>query len=230
MLKVSGVAGAPGSLFHQPSLDAWLDYYDLTGTTFESDLDALRAVMVAARAKGRGTTDVFGLRMQRGSFAFFMDQLDRLYPGCGSDVERIEAAFGPTRFLYLKRDDKLGQAISRVIAEQTGLWHRASDGTEMERLAPPQQPEYDPAAIAGHLAELNALEAEWEAWFAQEAIAPLRLTYEALSDAPRATLGAVLGSLGLDPALADDVDIPTAKLADETSMQWRERYALEAVA
>ena len=32
------------------------------------------------------------------------------------------------------REDKVGQAISRLKAEQTGLWHKFSDGTERERL------------------------------------------------------------------------------------------------
>ena len=33
------------------------------------------------------------------------------------------------------RENKLAQAVSLIKAEQTGLWHIAPDGTELERVA-----------------------------------------------------------------------------------------------
>lgn len=70
---------------------------------------------------------MFGLRLQRDSFAFFTDQLGLLQPTFASDRERMEAVFGKTRFIYLKREDHLDQAISRLRAQQTGLWHQKAD-------------------------------------------------------------------------------------------------------
>ncbi|MDX8350726.1 Stf0 family sulfotransferase, partial [Cognatiyoonia sp. IB215446] len=124
LLAETKVAGNPGSLFHKPSIDAWLDYYDLDTTEFATRRELLDGVFGAATARGKGETEVFGLRLQRGSFAFFMDQVRFLYPDSASDVDRIKAAFGPTLFIYLSREDKLDQAISYIRAEQTGLWHR----------------------------------------------------------------------------------------------------------
>lgn len=227
LLAATGVAGHPNSHFHVPSLEGWLEAYALDRAAFATEPDALRAVVARAIARGRGDTDVFGVRVQRRSFAFFLEQLGRLHPGLDSDVARIEAAFGRTLFISLRREDKVAQAVSRVIAMQTGLWHRHADGRELERLAPPAPAVYDAAAIAEVMAEQDALDAGWAAWFAQEGLTPLALTYEGLSADPARGLAQVLAALGLDPALAEGVATPTAKLADATNADWAERFRRE---
>ncbi|MGB3147903.1 MAG: Stf0 family sulfotransferase, partial [Paracoccaceae bacterium] len=155
LLSATGVAGMPDSHFHVPSLDGWLKEYDLEDAIFASREAAIRAIIDAALACGMANTNIFGLRMQRGSFGFFMEQLALLSPKSMSDVERIESVLGQTEFIHLSRPDRVGQAISRLRAEQTGLWHRHADGSELERLAPPKEPHYDPGAIARHIEELS---------------------------------------------------------------------------
>ena len=158
LLEETGRLGNPNSHFHNPSLFSWLETYELHNVNFSSKQEALSAIFGAAIARGTGDTGVFGLRLQRGSFEFFMQQTSMLYSGMQSDVERIQAAFGHTQFVYLTRPNKLDQAISRVKAIQTGLWHKAADGTELERLSEPQEPYYDAAAISHHLTELTELD------------------------------------------------------------------------
>ena len=230
LIDATGKAGHPDSHFHDPSLDRWLQEYGLGGERFASREDALRAVFACARERGAGDTGIFGLRMQRASFAHFIEQAERLYPGRSCDVERIEAAFGPTLFVHLRRDDKLAQAVSRVMAEQTGLWHRKADGSELERLAPARAPRYDRAAIARHMAELTTLDAEWERWFAREGLAPLRVRYDALADAPQATLAHFMDALGLDPGPARRVQPPTARLAGPENREWIARFIAQTAA
>jgi LPS sulfotransferase NodH len=227
MLEATNIAGRPGSHFHVPSLERWLTVYDLNDIEFSSRRDALGAVFKAAIARGMGGTNVFGLRMQRESFDYFMQQLALHAPGQMSDSERIGVAFGPTLFIHLSRPDRVGQAISRLRAEQTGLWHRRADGTELERLKPPQAAHYDAGAIARYMAEQAGLDEAWERWFEREGLTPLRLSYEALASDPQQVLAEVLSGLGLDPAVARSVEVPTAKLADEESQKWRKRFAAE---
>ena len=224
MLSATKVAGAPDSHFHQPSLTDWLGAYDLTGSGFASRRDTLEAVFSAAMARGKGKTDIFGLRMQRGSFAFFIEQLTTLFPGGFSDVERIGAAFGRTLFIHLHRADVLGQAISRLRAEQTGLWHVRADGSDLERLPPTRVTGYDPDAIVAHMCEIAALNDAWKQWFDLNAIAPLVINYDALSHHPQTSLAEILEALGLDATIAQSVAPQTAKLADETSQDWRARF------
>jgi LPS sulfotransferase NodH len=224
MLAATNVAGQPDSHFHVPSVERWLAVHDLDESEFATRQDALHAIFQAAIVRGRGETGIFGLRMQRASFDYFMQQLALLFPDRMSDVQRLEAAFGPTLFIHVTRPDRLGQAISRLRAEQTGLWHRHSDGAELERTAPPRRARYDAEAIARHMVEHAQLDAAWEQWFEREGLTPLRIEYETLSVDPQAALAQVLSLLGFDPALAGLVEVPTARLADAESRQWRDRF------
>ncbi|MBL4810918.1 MAG: sulfotransferase [Rhodobacteraceae bacterium] len=230
LLEETGVAGNPGSYFHNPSLASWLQSNGLNADAFSTHEAALRAIYNAAIAEGRGDTAIFGLRMQRKSFDFFMQQTALLHGDMQTDVARIEAAFGPTLFIYLTRASKLDQAISLVKARQTGLWHMAADGTELERLSEPQQPYYDGAAIGHHLAELKQLDEAWKTWFRHENVQPLEVSYDRLSSDPRRILADILNALGLQKSLAANASPPTQKLADATSRQWAARYAAETTA
>ena len=121
----------------------------------------MNAIFDAAREYGTSDTGMFGLRLQRESADFFFQQLEILHPGYSSDSERVQVAFGNTLFIYLTRGNKLEQAISLVKASQTGLWHKAPDGTEMERLSAPGEVAYNGDEIAQRRAELVALDESW---------------------------------------------------------------------
>ncbi len=220
LLAATGVAGNPDSYFHQPSLARWLDRFHLVPDPDGSERDHLAAIFQAAIAEGRGETGVFGLRLQRHSFDFFARKLAVLYPAADGDAARFRAAFGRTLFIHLSRRDKVAQAVSHVMASQTGLWHRGPDGTELERLSPPREPDYDACEIAARLAEATADDRHWEDWFARARVTPFRLTYEALSDEPTETLKLVLGQLGQDRKAAVGIVPGVAKLADQTSRSW----------
>lgn len=218
LLRASGVAGVPESYFHRDSVADWAQELDLPGDS------PLSRVLATALATGDGGTGVFGLRLQRTSVPFLMTQLTGLYPEAGSDAARMAAAFGTPVYVHLRRGDLLGQAISRVRAEQSGLWHRAADGSELERLAPPAEPFYDRAALTAALAEAERLNAGWHDWFAAEGIEPLRVTYEELSAGPGAVLARILAFIGADPTKAHGVQPGTATLADALSEAWRARF------
>jgi LPS sulfotransferase NodH len=227
LLAATGRTGNPDSHFHEPSLASWLESFALSRADFASEREALSAVFEAARRYGTGDTGLFGLRLQRGSFDFFMQQAGILYPNRKSDLERIQAAFGKTLLIHLTRANKLDQAISCVKAEQTGLWHRAPDGTELERLSAPREPFYDAAEIARHLAEFAAFDAAWKDWFEREKVRPLQLSYDELALDPAGVLARVLDELGLDRAMARNIGAPVARLADATNRLWADRFLEE---
>lgn len=228
LLRETGIAGWPGSHFHEPDLTAWLQSYGLDGGAFANRREAAKAALDAGRAHGMGQTQVFGLRLQRPSFAVFLAELERVYPGLPHDRARIEAAFGATLFVHLTREDKLDQAISFVKAQQTGLWHRAPDGTEIERLSEPKALTYDGEAIAAQIAAFEAMEEAWIGWFTREGITPLRITYGDLAANPHAGRDRVLAALGLGPAPRAPNGLPVAKLGDEINRDWADRFRAEA--
>jgi trehalose 2-sulfotransferase len=151
-----------------------------------------------------------------------------LYPEQKSDVARIEAAFGPTLFIHLTRPDKVEQAVSCVKALQTGLWHIAPDGTELERLAPPRQPVYKADDLRFTYNQFISFDLGWQHWFEIQNLKPLRITYDALSADPIGTLKMILQELGLSTQAAHGVVPGVAKLADATNREWAARFRAEA--
>lgn len=224
LLAATGKSGIPDSHFHSPSIADWLRYYDIAPDDTKTERDLLVEIFQRARNRGTGNTGLFGLRLQRQSFDFFMQKLQVLVPSCSSDHERIQAIFGSTLFVHLTRQNKLEQAISYVKAEQTGLWHKSPDGLELERLSAPQNPVYDGEAIQRQMTALVAMDKSWISWFAMQGVAPLQIKYEDLSQDPLAVTGMLLEQLGVNKRLATGLELPVAKLADDTNKQWALRY------
>lgn len=227
MLRATCVAGNPDSWFHRPSLDDWARGLGVDGDGFDEAAYVSR-LFRTARELGSGSANMFGLRLQRQSFAFFFETLRRHDPFSKSDVDSFERSFGPTRFIHLTREDKVEQAVSYVRAQQSGLWHVGVDGTELERVAPHRDPRYDESAIRAQVEIFTEFDRLWTAWFAQERIQPLRVSYARLADDPVIVTRDVLMSLALDPSSADDVEPGVRKMADATTEDWVKRFRAES--
>lgn len=227
LMAATGVAGDPDSYFHRTSVPDWLADLNVTPAPGASEREMLGLAFQAAIAQGRGETGIFGLRLQRHSFEFFTRKLAVLYPDRSSDLGRLQAAFGRALFIHLTRHDKVEQAVSYVKAEQSGLWHMAPDGTELERLAPHRDPVYDGTGIRAAVELMTAYDRDWTQWFEREGIEPLRLDYDALSANPSGTLRRVLERLGVNPEAAQGVGPGVRKLADGTSREWAARFRSE---
>jgi trehalose 2-sulfotransferase len=213
--------GNPNSYYHRAAIMAdWAQEWKLPdrGTMAEKDFDI--AYLQAAIRAGRGETKIFGLRLMREYLEALLALLDRIYPGLLSDVERLKCAFGNVLYIHLTRESKLAQAVSLIKAQQSGLWHMAPDGTEIERRAAPREPKYDFKLIQQELITLEAYDAAWNEWFAQQQVTPLRVQYEILSEYPARTLIQICEALGVAAPTAEAVIPRVAKLADEVSLDW----------
>ena len=120
MLAATGIAGAPDSYFHVASLDRWMQDFAVSKTDHPSRRDAIAAVFAAAQRLGRANSAVFGLRIQRGSFAYLMSQIKELCGDDPSESKLIDEIFGRTSFMHLTRQNKLDQAISRSEERRVG--------------------------------------------------------------------------------------------------------------
>ncbi len=227
LLAATGQAGDPRSYFHNADVGDWQRSLGLDETSFDNEKERLTTVLETARNKGTAGSGIFGLRLQRKSFDYFVRQLAILCPGRETHSGRFEAVFGKTLFIHLTRSDKLAQAVSFVKASQTGLWHKAPDGTELERLAPPCEPEYDAALIREHVDLMTAYDLAWADWFKAESIMPLRIPYDDLSRDPETVIEEILVRIGRDPAHAKNIDLPVARLSDGVNRAWIERFRSE---
>ena len=230
MLAETGVAGHPKSYFHNSDLGEWASYLGVSPSAGMDELGQIRLLVDAAIEQGTTNTGLFGLRLQRHSFDFFFRQLRTLCQDEPTDKARFEAVFGRTLFVHLTRPDKLSQAVSYVKAQQSGLWHRAADGSELERLSPPADPVYDFAALKDCRDQFIQFDRDWNDWFAEQAIEPLRLSYDDLCADPQTELKRVLTALDLPPSAANPVQPGVAKLADSINADWIKRFQDQAAA
>lgn len=227
LLAETGVAGRPNSFFRQEDMREWAEYWGLSPADLDDPPTFSRAYVAAMIEEGKGGTEVFGLRLMWASVAAASQSLDRLHPGLPDIPARFESAFGPTLYVHLSRQDKISQAVSRLQAEQSGLWHLGADGIERERTAPPGPSFYDAARLSFLVKELHADDSAWEAFFVEHGITPLRLVFETIVKAPRDALATILSALGRDPQIARSVVPRTAKLSNATSREWAERFRRE---
>ena len=225
LLASTGMTGNPNSYYHRTGIMCdWAAKWNLPGRDTMAAKEFGIAYLKAAIRAGRGETNVFGLRLMREYLEGLSTILDEIFPGLPSDVQRFERAFGDVLYIHLTREDKLAQAVSLVKAEQTGLWHIAPDGAEVERLGAPQDPRYDFELIQRKLTTFEAHDAAWNEWFEQQGIIPLRIRYEMLSERPAGTLLQICEALGVEVQKAEAVRPGVAKLADEISLDWMRRF------
>ena len=226
-LLASTKLGNPDSYYGRQFISEWAEEWNLPNRDAMNENEFNISYLDAAIRVGKGGTGIFGLRLMKENLDELSAILDQIYPQLPSDKARLEKAFGNILYIHLSRKNKLAQAISLVKAEQTGLWHIAPDGTEIERLAPPKDPQYDFARIKHEVTKLENYDVAWNSWFAAQHIAPLRIGYERLSANPAATLVGICEALGVQTPNASDVRPGVAKLSDETSLDWMRRYHLD---
>jgi trehalose 2-sulfotransferase len=224
LLAATGVSGNPKSYFHRPDISNWMEELGVELDPDMSEREVLRTVFQAVSLKGSGKTGMFGLRLQQHSFDFFVEKLVVLFPNQANDKERLQAAFGRTLFVHLTRLDKVEQAVSYVKAQQSGLWHLAHDGTELERLSPHQEPAYDRLGLHKCYESMKAYDRNWQDWFRKQGIEPYRISYEALALDPIKTLSQLLDRLGIGREAALGVEVGVKKLADCTNHNWSRQF------
>lgn len=221
LLARSGVAGAPESYFREASIPEYSKTWRLELGDQGWDDSYLHSVC----AHGERRTGVFGMKIMWSDMQPLLARLTDLHPSDKSDRERLCSALGIERFVHLTRQDRVAQAVSLVIAAQTGLWHRNADGTVRQGAEPVEPPRYDRGRIADELRMLDAEQQGWTTWFTEQSIVPLKLSYEALSTDPAGTTSTVLEHLGVRSF--DAPTVPTAKLATSINAAWVERFQAE---
>ena len=227
LLAATGCAGRPASYFHEPDVRHWLKHLNLNVPATAGRAEDYALAFSTAMRTGDDHGGVFGLRLQRHSFEPFMGGVRLQGAERLSDRAAIEKVFGKTVFIHLTRQDKLGQAISYVKADQTGLWHQAPDGTEIERLSAPKDPAYDGRLLKRQVDVFLENDRAWEDWFQAQQIAPTRIEYKDLSENPKRSVAQVLQAIGQSPEHAAQITPKTAKLADKVNAAWRDRYIEE---
>jgi len=101
-------------------------------------------------------------------------------------------------FIYLERRDRVRQAVSAVVAGQTGLWRSIPDVGRQIAVA---EAEFDYDRIAAAIALGDESRDHWQAFFGANRLQPYALAYEDMVDDFERVVGALLAELQATTAI-----------------------------
>jgi len=176
----------------------------------------------------RGTTrnGVFGAKMMWNYFDDFRARIAEL-PGLESLWlnQALDEVFPNLRIVFVRRRDKVAQAVSLWRAIQTQQWRVETDASDDQHHA-----KYDYRALKFLIDELHRWDARWEDWFHATGREPIRVIYEEFVDSRAATVGRLLDALGIDPPEPEGERGRMTRQADELSADWVTRFRQDDVA
>lgn len=160
---------------------------------------------------------VFGLK----AFPTQLEQLKRSNRPLLDDVlEAILPRGADRRIVYLRRRDRIRQAVSYARASMSGVWRKEQEKPGAEPV------EYSDEAIEAAKRGIAFQEGVWEQMFGELGIEPLTIWHEDAVADGELIVRTVADHLGvsIDPGSAVEVP-PVEKQAAEDSLAWAERYA-----
>jgi LPS sulfotransferase NodH len=162
-----------------------------------------------ARRDGTTSNGVCGIKIMAEQFADIIGQtiLDEWFP--------------IVKWLFLRRRDKLAQAISFDKAEQTGSWSSLEE--------PKHAPVYSRERIDQKLLKLNEQEAFWKIFFLGKKINSMEIWYEDLLNNIPAALQSIATHIGVQPPHNSDTSRSTYfdKMSiqrDKINLRWADLY------
>jgi trehalose 2-sulfotransferase len=133
----------------------------------------------------------------------------------------VDELFDRPRFVWVRRVDKVRQAVSLWRAMQTQSW-RAENGPAAG------EPRYSYAALHHLVALLTGHDAAWERFLAGARGEVLTLTYEEVAADPAAAVGRTLDHIGVSPPSGRALP-SMRRQADERSDAWAGAYERDSL-
>lgn len=223
LLASTSVAGRPESYFRSQGQQ---EYAVRWGIARSPDGDfSYTDYMRAALAAGRTPNGVWAARMMWETMEEVTGELATINPGLsGNGVGLLACVFGRLRFVYLRRDDTVAQAVSLLRAEQTNVWHAPIWSGRSE---PDHDAQFDVDQVHERVQVIDQHNAAWQGWFSAAGIEPFPVLYEELALDPAGMTRRVLEFLGLELPPDREVVVRHRRLADDLNTQWITRYQAE---
>lgn len=215
-LMSTRVAGQPDEYF-----DIHQEIEAAIRKRFDAGKDSLDEYLIKILQLTR-TNGVFGWKAHWHQFEHFWRRflgVPLADPGISRAV--FTQVFPNLRYIWLRRRDRLRQAISYAKAIQTDVW-RAYVGESRQPKAPAA---FDQAAVDARLDEIDRMEASWNDFFKRHGIQPRVIWYE---DFILNYENTVLDTLAhLEIRLPDHFVFPEPRLlkqSDQETEKWIEQY------
>ena len=228
-LRETGLARQPRQYFEDPSVQDIAERLTPTVPGHPEQPGEFESWFPYVLQRGTTLNGVFGAKMMWNyldEFKLRMAELQGL--GNLSFNERLDAVFPRLKIIFMRRRDKVAQAVSLWKAIQTQQWRTESE-SDSEQVEAEEAPgvEYDYRAIEYLLNELHRWDARWEEWFHATGREPIRVFYDEFTVSRAATIGRVLDALGVDPPEPEGKK-PLKRQADDLSKDWVARFRADS--
>ena len=212
VLTDSKVAGKPGEYFSENLRARFTGLLSLPENL--TPIEFFRAAM----RRTTGANGLFGAKIMPRHLRHALQTIRPAFSlsAQASDLAVLSALLPKPRFIWLRREDVLRQAISLARAKQTKAWNA--------RKTPAAPAVFDFVQIEQCVAQIERANAFWEQWFSAEAIQPLRITYEQMVADHQQAIRALLAFVG--QPITGDIPLPRLpRQADALTDDWVNRYS-----
>ena len=212
LLRSTGVAGWPDEHFLSRPSETWEERWRTPSRM---------AYVEGVLRQNTSPNGVFGMVVMWSYFDRMLQLLQEIpaYKNFNGG-ELLAAVLPQPKYIWLRRRNRVEQAVSWSIACQTRVWTQKTREKTQPRIAP----KFDFKVIDEWLKRIETHEAGWANYFRENHIEPLVLFYEDLVTYNRDTAEQVLRFLGLPAEAAVGVVPSTFKQANEISEQWTAAY------
>jgi trehalose 2-sulfotransferase len=219
-LRSTGLPRQPRQYFEDPSVAEIAEQLLPTDPGHSEQPGEFEGWFAYALQRGTTPNGVFGAKMMWNYFDAFRARVKEL-PGLAdmSFNQALEVMFPRLSIVFVRRRDKVAQAVSLWKAIQTQQWRNEAERPRAELPA-----EYHYRALKHLVDELHRWDARWEDWFHATGREPIRVIYEEFVDSRAATVGRVLDALNIHPRELGGHKGPMTRQADGESNDWVERF------
>ena len=213
ILRSTGIAGSPEEFFMSKPGETWEERWNAPS----------RAAFIERVFQDNiGANGVFGAVVMWSYFERMLQMLQEVREyNRFSGAELLAELFNRPKYIWMRRRNRVEQAVSWSMACQTGVWAQKGGVTSQ----PCATPNFDFKIIDEWCNRIAAHEASWANYFRENQIEPLVLYYEDIVASHRTAAERVLEFLALPLPHRMKIPAPAVeKQANEISAEWAASY------
>ena len=225
-LWLSELAGYPQECFSPTRSPIIAEEHGLTSP--EESFVGYLSDLLGKRQTANG---IFGAKMMWKHMDWFAEQLRRDPANAGMEGESVASmlnhSFPNLKYFWVRRRDKVKQAISLCKAKQTKVYNTMQE--DNGRQADEEELVYDFESIDKEVKRFEKEEAAWQQYFRDNGISPFVIEYENFVKSYAETAVEALRFLGVDlPEGYEQPESHYRKQADSVNNEWYKRYLSDA--
>ncbi|MFG6099729.1 Stf0 family sulfotransferase [Leptothoe sp. ISB3NOV94-8A] len=213
----TGYAGKPREFF-RPDV--------LTANGVHSHVSTLYPYLANVYAQGKTPNQVFGVKLHWDHMINLI-KIVRTDPALqtGSDIEILSTLFPNPRFIFIRRQNLIKQAISMEIGKQTGVYVVRSEGTDKERANKTHKLFFKPLNIYRYKQGLAGRNQKWRSFFQRNDLPFLEVVYESLVEDFDGILHQVIEFSEIElPEAGVEITKATSKQGNRINERWLKYY------